>query len=46
MSIDTLQGKVQLSDGEAYAQSKLAITMWSIALADELGESRPNSVSR
>ena len=28
-----LAGQVELSDGEAYAQSKLAITMWTRALA-------------
>jgi NAD(P)-dependent dehydrogenase (short-subunit alcohol dehydrogenase family) len=30
-----------LSDGQAYAMSKLAITMWSMALAEELGDAGP-----
>jgi NAD(P)-dependent dehydrogenase (short-subunit alcohol dehydrogenase family) len=30
-----------LGDGEAYAQSKLALTMWSAALAEELGPDGP-----
>lgn len=32
VNIDALHGKKKLSDGEAYAQSKLALTMWSRAL--------------
>ncbi len=35
---DALVGKVSLDQGEAYAQSKLALTMWSNHLARELGE--------
>lgn len=31
----------RLSDGDAYAQSKLALTMWSIELASALGENAP-----
>lgn len=34
-------GSIQLDDGTAYAQSKLALTMWSNYLAHELGESGP-----
>ncbi|GAA5213536.1 SDR family NAD(P)-dependent oxidoreductase [Corallincola platygyrae] len=36
--VDTsaLQGQGRLSDGAAYAQSKLALTMWSMAMADDL----------
>lgn len=34
VSMDALQGKSGLSEGEAYAQSKLALTMWSFHLAD------------
>ena len=29
VNLDALKGKVRLSDGAAYAQSKLALTMWS-----------------
>lgn len=36
VDVQALQGQVQLEDMEAYAQSKLAITMWSRALAEEL----------
>ncbi|RKF15604.1 SDR family NAD(P)-dependent oxidoreductase [Alginatibacterium sediminis] len=38
---DALAGRKQLSDGEAYAQSKLAIAMWSHCLAQELKDSGP-----
>ena len=31
----------RLSDSDAYAQSKLALTMWSIELASSLGENAP-----
>ena len=34
-------GEHQLDDSNAYAQSKLAITMWSNHLAHELGSGRP-----
>ena len=33
VSLDALSGKKSLSPGEAYAQSKLALTMWSFHLA-------------
>lgn len=33
VNLDALAGKVSLDDGQAYAQSKLAITMWSFHLA-------------
>lgn len=36
VTIDAIRGTVRLSDMEAYAQSKLAITMWSKLLADGL----------
>ncbi len=36
VNIDALHGRVQLDDMEAYAQSKLAITIWSRELAKEL----------
>lgn len=38
VDIDALFGRTKLSAGQAYAQSKLAITMWSRALA----EAHPN----
>ena len=38
VSIKALTGESRLSDMEAYAQSKLAITMWSRELAKELTE--------
>jgi len=42
---DAFRGKTQLDDGSAYAQSKLAITMWSIHLARQLGESGPSIIA-
>lgn len=36
VDIAALEGKTRLSDMEAYSQSKLALTMWSRALAAEL----------
>ncbi len=36
-----LAGKVSLPDGAAYAQSKLALTMWSRDLALEIGDRGP-----
>ena len=33
VDLNALTGQVRLSDGEAYAQSKLALTMWSRSLA-------------
>jgi len=38
---DALTGKVRLSDGVAYAQSKLAITMWSLSMAHSLKDDGP-----
>ena len=35
VSLDALEGKESLSAQEAYAQSKLALTMWSFYLAQE-----------
>lgn len=40
-----LAGTVRLDQGEAYAQSKLALTMWSNHLAREVGESGPMVVA-
>jgi NAD(P)-dependent dehydrogenase (short-subunit alcohol dehydrogenase family) len=36
-----LAGRVKLSDGEAYAQSKLALTMWSRSMALSLKDDGP-----
>ncbi|MDQ8190305.1 SDR family NAD(P)-dependent oxidoreductase [Roseibacillus persicicus] len=41
VNLRALQGEGELSDSEAYAQSKLALTMWSRHLADELGPDGP-----
>lgn len=40
-----LVGRVALSDGVAYAQSKLALTMWSSRLARSLGKGGPMIVA-
>ena len=46
VSFDALSGKhLGLSAMDAYAQSKLAITMWSRAMAISLGKSGPTIVS-
>lgn len=39
VNLAAIVGKQVLPDGEAYAQSKLGITMWSFYLADRWGES-------
>lgn len=41
VNLEAFEGKVPLNDNQAYAQSKLAITMWSRHLAHELGNSGP-----
>lgn len=38
VSLEALKGSLQLTQSEAYAQSKLALTMWSFYLAKELRE--------
>lgn len=38
---DALLGRADLPDGAAYAQSKLALTMWSVHLASQLGDHGP-----
>ena len=40
-TLNALAGQVRLEDYEAYAQSKLALTMWSRHLALELGKNGP-----
>lgn len=41
VDLNALSGGVSLSAGEAYAQSKLALTMWSRHLAISLGSNSP-----
>ncbi|MEM9544294.1 MAG: SDR family NAD(P)-dependent oxidoreductase [Cyanobacteria bacterium P01_E01_bin.42] len=41
VDLRALAGKMRLSDGAAYAQSKLAITAWSRSLALSLGDRAP-----
>lgn len=41
VSLEAMAGYEQLADMEAYAQSKLAITMWSVHMAEELGVDGP-----
>ncbi|MEP0507863.1 MAG: SDR family NAD(P)-dependent oxidoreductase, partial [Aurantimonas coralicida] len=41
VDLEALKGGKRPSDGAAYAQSKLALTMLSRSLADELGEDGP-----
>ena len=45
VDFDALTGKKELGDFEAYAQSKLAITMWSRHLAEELKGAGPVVIS-
>lgn len=41
VDLEALAGKRRLTDGEAYAQSKLAITMWSRDLSETIGSEGP-----
>ena len=41
VSLQVLAGQARLNDNEAYAQSKLALTMWSFELARSLGDNGP-----
>lgn len=45
VDFDAFAGKRQLADQPAYAQSKLALTMWSRHLADRLGNNGPMVVA-
>ncbi|MCL9782425.1 SDR family NAD(P)-dependent oxidoreductase [Vibrio sp. S4M6] len=45
VNIEALLGEQRLSDGDAYAQSKLALTMWTREMAKSLGERAPMIVS-
>ena len=41
VDLDALSGERQLDHGGAYAQSKLALTMWTAAMAHSLADSGP-----
>lgn len=45
VNIDAILGKIKLGDMEAYAQSKLAITMWSKALSEKIGKHGPTIIA-
>lgn len=45
VDLGALAGHVELADMDAYAQSKLAITMWTRHLADQLGPDGPVAVA-
>ncbi len=45
VDLTALSGEIKLSDGAAYAQSKLALTMWSQSLGNKLKDSGPLVVS-
>nr|MCH9688441.1 SDR family NAD(P)-dependent oxidoreductase [Deltaproteobacteria bacterium] len=45
VDLQALAGRVKLSDGAAYAQSKLAITMWSRTMAQSLGDDGPTIIA-
>ncbi|MFD2166140.1 SDR family NAD(P)-dependent oxidoreductase [Thalassotalea euphylliae] len=45
IELDAISGHRELSDGAAYAQSKLAITMWSMQMAKELGDKGPSIIA-
>lgn len=45
VNLPAFLAKTSFGDGEAYAQSKLALTMWSIGMAHELGAAGPMIVA-
>lgn len=45
VDLDALAGRLALDDGTAYAQSKLALTMWSNQLAAEFGANGPSVIA-
>ncbi|MEP1142112.1 MAG: SDR family NAD(P)-dependent oxidoreductase [Henriciella sp.] len=45
VNVQAFLDKRSFSDGDAYAQSKLALTMWSFELANELGPDGPMIVA-
>ena len=45
VSLKALAGQTRLNDGQAYAQSKLALTMWSFQLARALTDKGPTIIA-
>ncbi|MEM9946130.1 MAG: SDR family NAD(P)-dependent oxidoreductase [Cyanobacteria bacterium P01_D01_bin.36] len=45
VNLNALVGQVSLSDGEAYAQSKLALTIWSRSLALSIKDNGPSIIA-
>ena len=45
VDLNVFAKSVPLNDNEAYAQSKLALTMWSIHLAETLGNGAPSIIA-
>ncbi len=45
VSFEAFKGQEYLTDNEAYAQSKLAITMWTFELARSLGQKGPSLIA-
>ena len=45
VDLDALVGRRQLSDSDAYAQSKLGITMWSFHLAQAIADDGPTVIA-
>ncbi|MBH0095387.1 SDR family NAD(P)-dependent oxidoreductase [Psychrobacter sp. NZS113] len=45
VSLAAMAGDTKLSDKDAYAQSKLALTMWSMALADQVASDNINVIA-
>ena len=45
VNLQALAGKVRLTDMEAYAQSKLAITMWTRSLAEHYNNNGPTIIA-
>lgn len=45
VQVEALAGKIKLTDGAAYAQSKLALTMWSRSLALSLKDCGPTIIA-
>jgi len=45
VSLAAMVGDIKLSDKDAYAQSKLALTMWSMALAEQVASDNINVIA-
>jgi len=45
VSLAAMAGNLKLSDKDAYAQSKLALTMWSMALAEQVASDNINVIA-